>query len=130
MKHKRNTSVSVYFALLFSSGMLVAFYLQHFPRILFYLYIALSSLSFTLYAYDKWQAKRGGWRTQESTLHLFALLGGWPGAAMARQYLRHKSSKPSFRTKYWFSILINVSALFWLYTPSGAKYLKQLSSIM
>lgn len=32
-------------------------------------------------------------RTQESTLHGLSLLGGWPGALIAQQVLRHKSKK-------------------------------------
>lgn len=27
---------------------------------------------------------QGGWRISQSTLHLLAFLGGWPGALMAR----------------------------------------------
>ena len=70
--------------------------------------------------------KSGSWRTQESTLHLFALAGGWPGAALAQQFLRHKSSKREFRNVFWFTVIINLGALIWLYSSTGAKYLKLL----
>ena len=43
------------------------------------------------------KAQLGAWRTQESTLHMLALTGGWPGAALAQQIFRHKSSKKTFR---------------------------------
>lgn len=36
-------------------------------------------------------------RIAERTLHGIELLGGWPGALLAREALRHKSWKPSYR---------------------------------
>ncbi|MGL6045682.1 MAG: DUF1294 domain-containing protein, partial [Vogesella sp.] len=40
-----------------------------------------------------------------------ALLGGWPGAALAQYVFNHKSTKPSFRRLYWLTVLLNVAAL-------------------
>ncbi|MGD9578618.1 MAG: DUF1294 domain-containing protein, partial [Syntrophorhabdus sp.] len=34
---------------------------------------------------DKSAARNERWRTQESRLHLFALIGGWPGALVAQK---------------------------------------------
>ena len=34
--------------------------------------------------------------TPERTLHLLALLGGWPGAILARRRFRHKTMKVPF----------------------------------
>lgn len=59
-------------------------------------YLALSAVTFLAYALDKSAATSGRWRTAEQTLHLFSLLGGWPGALVAQQILRHKTSKQSF----------------------------------
>jgi uncharacterized membrane protein YsdA (DUF1294 family) len=39
---------------------------------------------------------------------LLALAGGWPGALLAQQLLRHKTSKPGFIAMFWFTVLINV----------------------
>jgi uncharacterized membrane protein YsdA (DUF1294 family)/cold shock CspA family protein len=58
------------------------------------LYLLASVAAFIVYALDKSAAQRQQWRTQESTLHLLALIGGWPGALAAQQLLRHKSKKP------------------------------------
>jgi len=41
---------------------------------------AASLLCFALYAADKSAAQAGRWRTPESTLLTFGLIGGWPGA--------------------------------------------------
>lgn len=43
------------------------------------LYAAASVVAFLAYGHDKSAAVRDAWRVKENTLHLFALLGGWPG---------------------------------------------------
>lgn len=78
------------------------------------LYLAASAIAFIAYAWDKWAAQTGRWRTAESTLHLFGLLGGWPGAIVAQQTLRHKSKKKSFQLVFWVTVVLNCGALLWL----------------
>ena len=98
------------------------FYLHHFKFVsieVIYLYGIMSLVAFLMYAKDKKAAKSNRWRTAESTLHLLALIGGWPGAAIAQSYLRHKSKKISFKIKYWITIAINCSALWWVTTHQG-----------
>ena len=75
------------------------------------IYLTLSLLSFIAYAIDKSAAKRGKWRTKESTLHLLALMGGWPGALFAQNVLRHKSVKASFRNVFWLTVIANLAVL-------------------
>lgn len=75
------------------------------------LYFAASVITFAVYAWDKSAARNGRWRTRESSLHLLALAGGWPGALLAQQLLRHKSSKNSFRLLFWCSVLLNGALL-------------------
>jgi uncharacterized membrane protein YsdA (DUF1294 family) len=93
------------------------------PFLVLPLYLVASLLTFIIYAVDKSAAKRGAWRTKESTLHLLALAGGWPGAIIAQQKLRHKSKKQSFRIVFWFTVLINIGAFIWWHTPTGASTL-------
>jgi uncharacterized membrane protein YsdA (DUF1294 family)/cold shock CspA family protein len=75
-------------------------------------YIGLSLLAFLVYADDKSAAINGRWRTPEKTLHLLGLAGGWPGALLAQQLLRHKCSKPSFVAVFWFTVATNVAGFF------------------
>ena len=81
------------------------------------LYAGLSVVTFITYAADKAAASSGAWRTSEKTLHMLALWGGWPGALLAQQFLRHKSTKQSFRQVFWATALLNVAALVVLASP-------------
>ena len=96
------------------------------PLAIIGIYTVISIMTFAMYAKDKNAAEWGTWRTQESTLHLLALLGGWPGAAVAQSFLRHKSKKLSFRLTYWIMVIINLVALGWLVTPEGSSLLKSV----
>lgn len=91
------------------------------PRFIALAYFALSVTTCWVYARDKSAAQSGRWRTPENTLHLLALIGGWPGALFAQQLLRHKSSKPSFQWLFWTIVSINIAALLWLLSPRGAR---------
>ena len=90
------------------------------PRTLLVIYFIASITTFAAYAIDKSAAQRGAWRISESTLHLFSIIGGWPGAIFAQQKLRHKSRKQSFRFVFWVTVLLNLGAFSWLLTPDGA----------
>ena len=76
-------------------------------------YVLFSVVAFGMYGADKSAAVRGAWRTSESTLHAIALLGGWPGALVARQVFRHKTTKQPFRTILWGTVVTNCAALVW-----------------
>jgi uncharacterized membrane protein YsdA (DUF1294 family)/cold shock CspA family protein len=89
-------------------------------------YIGTSILAFLVYAFDKFTATRGGWRTSESTLLLLALAGGWPGALLAQQLFRHKTSKTEFRTAFWFMAALNIAAFALLVSPVGPVLLANL----
>ena len=84
---------------------------RRFPLWLLGAMAALNALTFLIYAMDKSAAQRGAWRTSEGRLHLLALLGGWPAAWWAQQWLRHKSAKSAFRTVYWATVLLNCAGL-------------------
>lgn len=95
------------------------FLFGHPPRWVLWLYPAVSALTFMVYAFDKSAARQGEWRTAESTLHMLALVGGWPGALLAQQMLRHKSSKAEFRAVFWGTVVLNVLAFIFLASPYG-----------
>ncbi|MFC1684920.1 DUF1294 domain-containing protein [Pseudomonadota bacterium] len=96
------------------------------PFAVLWLYLAASAIAFLAYAFDKSAARNDQRRTQESTLHFFALVGGWPGALAAQRLLRHKSKKQSFQIAFWTTVALNCSALAWLLSTSGAKVLRSI----
>ena len=77
-------------------------------------YGVLSAVAFAMYGLDKAAARRGSWRTPESTLHLVSIVGGWPGALLAQRVFRHKTKKQSFRAIFWCTVVVNCAALAWL----------------
>ncbi|RZL08217.1 MAG: DUF1294 domain-containing protein [Rubrivivax sp.] len=91
--------------------------LGHPPRCAGWAYPLMSALTFLTYALDKSAARRRAWRISEKTLHLLALAGGWPGALVAQQLLRHKSSKAEFRAVFWATVLVNAAGLAFLASP-------------
>ncbi len=80
------------------------------PRLL-WLYGGASVVAAILYARDKHAAIAGRRRIPENTLHLAALIGGWPGALAAQSQLRHKTLKHGFRIIFWLTVLLNCAAL-------------------
>lgn len=76
-------------------------------------YGVISVLTWMAYAWDKAAAQRSAWRTRETTLHAFALCGGWPGALLAQDVLRHKTRKPGFLAIFWLTVASNIGALAW-----------------
>ena len=74
----------------------------------------ISVLTVALYRYDKRAAEQGTQRIPNSALHLASLLGGWPGALIARPLLRHKLNQKRFRSFFWASIVANFGILYTL----------------
>lgn len=74
-------------------------------------YVAVSVLTLLTYGYDKYRAQRGGRRTPESTLHLLALAGGWPGALLAQRLFRHKTKKRPFQWVFLGTVVFNLAGL-------------------
>jgi uncharacterized membrane protein YsdA (DUF1294 family)/cold shock CspA family protein len=100
--------VTLFFTLLVSLMVL-----DELPDSLLAAYGLLSGVAFLMYRADKSAAEQGSWRTSESTLHTIALLGGWPGALVARRVFRHKTKKQPFRTIFWATVVANCVALAW-----------------
>jgi uncharacterized membrane protein YsdA (DUF1294 family)/cold shock CspA family protein len=130
-KLKRKTAQkSNPFALLFALAFLFAIGVSvatgALPGIILVAYVAMSLITFAAYAFDKSAAKGGRWRTSEGTLQFLGLIGGWPGAVLAQQTLRHKSKKTSFLTVFWMTVLANCAALVWLHMEKGRAFLDTL----
>ncbi|MDO6465799.1 DUF1294 domain-containing protein [Pseudoalteromonas carrageenovora] len=105
------------FSLLYLAIIWLAYLSQYLP-IYIPIYVpgyisSLSLITFIMYAWDKRQAKQSTHkkvnRTSERALQLLSLFGGWPGALIAQQWLRHKSQKRRFIGVLWLCIILNIS---------------------
>jgi uncharacterized membrane protein YsdA (DUF1294 family)/cold shock CspA family protein len=105
---------------------LVASFLWHVPGWVPGVYVGASVLTFVIYAADKSAAVANSWRVSESILLALGLVGGWPGAIVAQQVLRHKTSKASFRSAFWGSVVMNVAAFLLAFSPIGGWLLRVL----
>ncbi len=87
------------------------------------LYVVASVIAYVAYPRDKSAARNNQWRTKETMLHLFALIGGWPGALAAQRLLRHKFKNQSFQFVFWVTVAVNCGIFGWLFLSSGAEAL-------
>lgn len=108
------------------ASLAMALYHNLLPSFFPLIYLLMSTITFIAYALDKSAARKGRWRTKESTLQLMALLGGWPGALLAQSWLRHKSQKVSFRVTLWCMIVLNSASLYWFTSSMGQTWLQAL----
>jgi len=112
--------------LVFVVGMVAA---GKIPFVVLIAYLIGSCVAYLAYLFDKAASLNGRRRTPESTLHLFSLLGGWPGAMLAQRTLRHKTQKQSFQVLYWATVVLNCAALGWLLSPTGMHTVKALVGV-
>lgn len=89
-------------------------------------FVLMSLITFVAYAVDKSAARNDRRRTPESTLHLMALLCGWPGALLAQSVLRHKSRKASFQWMFRVTVVLNAVALAWLLGSDHASAMREV----
>ncbi len=122
--------ISIGVAVMFLVIVAVSVWVDKLPPIILEVYVGLSILTYFVYAIDKSAAKKGAWRTQESTLHLFAFAGGWPGALIAQQKLRHKSKKEGFRFVFWITVFLNCGIFIWLFSETGSSLLNNILQAM
>ncbi|ECD6819261.1 DUF1294 domain-containing protein, partial [Salmonella enterica] len=47
-------------------------------------------------------------RVPESTLLVFGVVGGWPGAIVGQQLFRHKTQKQPFKTYFIVSVIVSI----------------------
>lgn len=78
--------------------------------------IIMNVMAYALYKKDKNAALDLAWRVPEQTLHLVAVLGGWPAAYFAQKKYRHKTQKKSFQTIYKCTIILNIILILILIT--------------
>jgi uncharacterized membrane protein YsdA (DUF1294 family) len=94
--------------------------------------LVVGALTYWAYARDKRRAQDGEWRISEAQLHLWELLGGWPGAWIAQRWLRHKCSKVSYQFVFWLIVFVYQFAAIdsfrdWQISRAGLKWIEETS---
>jgi uncharacterized membrane protein YsdA (DUF1294 family)/cold shock CspA family protein len=117
--------IALLVAAAFGSAISVLFFQGYVPLLLLVAYGVMSLISFLMYAVDKGAAESGNRRVPEGRLHLFELLGGWPGALVGQQLFRHKTRKTSFQVSFWFNAILNLAVLSWLLAWPDAEFARQ-----
>lgn len=127
-RDRRRSEGRLQFVLFFGMALLLVVLtaLEQLPVWVPGVYFILSVITYFAYSQDKTAARRGRWRTPESTLHVLALIGGWPGALLAQEWLRHKSKKREFRAVFWSTVIVNLLLLGGLLTDPGAAFVAGL----
>ncbi|WP_114634632.1 DUF1294 domain-containing protein [Vibrio splendidus] len=124
-------SSSIQFAITYLVLVAVSVLFAESSKALLVWYLVIGIVTFFVYAKDKRAAINGNWRVPEKTLHAFSVAGGWLGALIAQDKLRHKTQKQPFRSIYWLTVAMNVAVFLWTLTPSGqATFGRWLSEVI
>ena len=84
---------------------------MHLPTVWAHL-VAINTIGFMLYSYDKLAGKRSWSRVPELILHLLVLLGATPMAIVAQQLFWHKTTKRRFQVVFWLIALFQVIVIY------------------
>ena len=87
-----------------------------------YFVLAVNTITFLVYGYDKSLAKNNKWRISENSLLLLAFLCGSIGAILAMVIFRHKTTKKSFYIPVILILLIQIG-LVWYFGIKGLYHL-------
>lgn len=71
-------------------------------------FLLANALTLVIYGIDKTAARKSWRRVLESTLLVFGVVGGWPGAIVGQQLFRHKTQKQPFKTYFIISVLVSI----------------------
>lgn len=115
---------AVWLAMLFAGYFFFCAWTGRTSLLIFEIYCGASLLCFFVYWSDKSAALKSRWRTPESTLHMLALFGGWPGALLAQKAFRHKTVKKPFQSVFIGTILLNIAAFVIFTSPQAASLLE------
>lgn len=119
--HSKKLTALSFLAVVYVAGISMGVYLGKLPDVSIPLYLGASIVTFLAYGIDKSKAKNAKWRTQESTLLLFSVVGGWPGAVLAQQIFNHKTTKRTFRFEFWCTAVLNCVGFFWFTSPGALE---------
>ena len=75
-------------------------------------FILINVVTFFLFGFDKWKAKKGRWRISEATLLIFAVIGGSVGAWLGMKTWHHKTMHKKFKYGIPLILLVQIALLY------------------
>lgn len=76
--------------------------------------VIVNIVTYGLFGWDKFQAKRGGWRISEKTLLTLCAAGGASGGLIAMNAFKHKRQKPLFKVAVPLFLVGHVVLVGWI----------------
>ena len=123
--------IFIAFILLFLAFIIERTISAYLPGYFPFVFIGANLIVFLYYYQDKTAAVKHQWRTSESTLHLFSLVGGWGGAYIAQRVFHHKYKKTEFMSTYALTVFINCTLITVFAIPKLQSFLLgKLSSLL
>lgn len=117
---------SLAIAIWFCSALVGSVVILDFPVVALLFYCAVSTITYTVYAFDKHAKMTGTWRIPEIVFHSLNLLGGWVGALFAQSFMHHKYHDIGFKFLFWTTLVLNVMMYCWLNSADGSMMLQEL----
>ena len=77
--------------------------------------IIINIITFIYYGIDKLKAKKGKWRTPESTLIRLAVIGGSIGAYLGTKIWHHKSLHKKFKYGIPIILIIQIALIYTIF---------------
>jgi uncharacterized membrane protein YsdA (DUF1294 family) len=82
--------------------------LYELPFIIIYVLAACNVAAFIFYGIDKLAAVKHWQRIPEKYFYLLALCFSWPGSLLGQIIFNHKTSKFSFRLRFYAMVVVNI----------------------
>jgi uncharacterized membrane protein YsdA (DUF1294 family) len=70
--------------------------------------LVINIVTFLVMGIDKWKAKRGSWRIQESALFTFVIFGGGIGGILGMIIFHHKTKKIKFQIGFPLILILEI----------------------
>ena len=79
---------------------------------LMYFCIVINIITFLVFGYDKWQAKKNKRRISEFNLLLLAGVGGTIGGLLGMNFFKHQTNKFSFILSFYAIAILQIVLLY------------------
>ena len=79
---------------------------------LLYFFIAINIITFLVFGYDKWLAKKNNRRVSEFNLLLLTGIGGTIGGIVSMYLFKHKTNKFSFTLAFYAIAILQIVLLY------------------